>query len=87
MRCESSVGRPAPSITWYLDNRTPSDFSDDVNLTGYSRSLSVSDVTTSSLTLTPTSKHNGARIYCNVSNEYGQIMSNRTLQINVLSMC
>ncbi|XP_052219165.1 hemicentin-1-like [Dreissena polymorpha] len=84
MRCESSVGRPAPSITWYLDNRTPSDFSDDVNLTGYSRSLSVSDVTTSSLTLTPTSKHNGARIYCNVSNEYGQIMSNRTLQINVL---
>ncbi|XP_052219302.1 nephrin-like isoform X1 [Dreissena polymorpha] len=85
IRCESSVGRPAPSITWFLDNKTPSDYSDDVNLTGYSISSTVTDVTTSSLTFTPTSNHNDAKIYCNVSNGYELIMSNRILKINVLS--
>ncbi|KAH3813758.1 hypothetical protein DPMN_142226 [Dreissena polymorpha] len=83
IRCKSSVGRPAPSITWYLDNRTPSDYSDDVDITGNSISSTVSDVTASSITLTPTSNDHDAWIYCNVSKGYGKIMSNRSLTINV----
>ncbi|XP_052214822.1 synaptogenesis protein syg-2-like [Dreissena polymorpha] len=85
IQCVSSEGRPAPSITWYLDNKTPSDYSDDVDLTGYSSSSTVADVTTSILTMTPSTNYHDARIYCNVSNGYGQIMSNRTLRINLLS--
>ncbi|KAH3814030.1 hypothetical protein DPMN_142507, partial [Dreissena polymorpha] len=85
IRCVSSVGRPAPSITWYLDNKTPSNYSDDVDLTLNSSSLTVADVTTSILSMMLFANYHDARIYCNVSNGFGQIMSNRTLKINVLS--
>ncbi|XP_052219313.1 hemicentin-1-like isoform X2 [Dreissena polymorpha] len=74
IRCVSSVGRPAPTITWYLDNRTPSDNSNGVNLTRYNSSSTVADVTTSNLTMTPSANYHDARINCNVSNGYGQIM-------------
>ncbi|KAH3813791.1 hypothetical protein DPMN_142259 [Dreissena polymorpha] len=78
-----TVGRLAPSIMWYLDNRTPSDYSDDVDITGNSMSSTMADGTTSSIKLTLTTNDHNTRIYCNVSNGYGQIMSNMTPKINV----
>ncbi|KAH3813145.1 hypothetical protein DPMN_141596 [Dreissena polymorpha] len=39
--------RDAPNITWYLDIRTPSEYSDDVDLTRNSRSSTEADVMTS----------------------------------------
>ncbi|XP_052218199.1 B-cell receptor CD22-like [Dreissena polymorpha] len=86
LHCVSSVGRPSPNITWYLDKLTPSDYSDDVDFSVYSSSSTLADVTTSSLTMTPTLYYQDARVYCNVSNGFGQVMSNRTLKINVLSI-
>ncbi|KAH3813765.1 hypothetical protein DPMN_142233 [Dreissena polymorpha] len=84
IRCVSSVGLPAPTITWYLNDKMPSDYSDDVDLTGYSSSLTVADVTSSILTMTPSTNYHDARMYCNVSYRYGKIMSNRILRINLL---
>ena len=86
IRCESSVGRPAPNISWYLDNRTPSDYSDDVDLTRNSSSSTVADVTTSILTITPGKSYHGARIFCYASNGYGKILSDRKPEFDVLSM-
>ncbi|KAH3814006.1 hypothetical protein DPMN_142482 [Dreissena polymorpha] len=87
IRCMSSVARLAPIITWYLDNSTSSDYSDDMDLTRYSSSSTVADVTTSILSMMLSTNYHDARIYCNVSNGYGHIMTNRTLRINLLSMC
>ncbi|KAH3813774.1 hypothetical protein DPMN_142242 [Dreissena polymorpha] len=56
---------------WYLDNRTPSDYSDGVDLTKNSSSLTVADVTTNMLTITPSNTYHGARIFCYASNGYG----------------
>ncbi|XP_052219296.1 tyrosine-protein phosphatase Lar-like isoform X3 [Dreissena polymorpha] len=85
IRCVSSVGRPAPQITWYLDNRTPSYDSDDVDLSVNSSSSTVSDVTTSILTITPSNTYHRARIFCYASNGYGKILSDITPEIDVLS--
>ncbi|KAH3813782.1 hypothetical protein DPMN_142250 [Dreissena polymorpha] len=84
--CVSSVGRPAPSITWYLDNKTPSDYSDDVDLTINCSSSTVTDVTTSVLTITPSNTYHGAHIFCYESNGYGNILSDRLSEFDVLSM-
>ncbi|KAH3813969.1 hypothetical protein DPMN_142443 [Dreissena polymorpha] len=85
IRCVSSVGRPAPQITWYLDNRTPSNDSDDVDLSVNSSSSTVADVTTSILTITPSNTYHRARIFCYASNGYGKILSDITPEIDVLS--
>ncbi|XP_052227485.1 hemicentin-2-like [Dreissena polymorpha] len=82
--CVSSIGRPTPTITWYLDNRTPFDYSDDVNLTGNSNNTVIADVTTSSLSIAFTAKEHSERIYCNVSNGYTPVISKRTFLIDVL---
>ena len=84
IKCISSEGRPTPAVTWYLDKNTPSDDTNDVNITSRSFSETTGDVTTSTLIITPTVEDNGANIYCKVTNGYEQIISNARLSINVL---
>ncbi|KAH3813787.1 nephrin-like [Dreissena polymorpha] len=84
IKCISSAGRPTPAITWYLDKNTPSDNTNDVNITATSSSQTTGDVTTSTLTITATVEDHGSSIYCRVSNGYGHIISNARLNINVL---
>ncbi|XP_052218306.1 synaptogenesis protein syg-2-like [Dreissena polymorpha] len=84
IKCISSEGRPKPSITWYLDKNTPSDYTDDLNLTLLSFSETIRYVTMSTLTITATMADHGSSIYCKVSNGYGHITSNARLNINVL---
>ncbi|XP_052215965.1 hemicentin-2-like [Dreissena polymorpha] len=84
IKCTSSEGRPTPAITWYLDKNTPSNDTNYVNVTLNSRSETTGDVTTSTLTITPTVEDHGASLYCKVTNGYGQIISKARLFIDVL---
>ncbi|KAH3862918.1 hypothetical protein DPMN_025893 [Dreissena polymorpha] len=81
----SSLGRPAPIITWCTDNRTTEDYNDDRNLTIYANSSTTNDVTTSVLTFTPVRNYSNNSIYCNVSNGYGAISSSQRLRLDILT--
>ncbi|XP_052219306.1 cell adhesion molecule Dscam2-like isoform X2 [Dreissena polymorpha] len=84
IKCVSSEGRPTPIITWYMDKVTPSDYTDDENITERSIGNVEGDRTTSTLTTTPSQEQHGAIIYCKVSNGYGSIISVRKPRIDVL---
>ncbi|KAH3811415.1 hypothetical protein DPMN_139825 [Dreissena polymorpha] len=84
IKCISSEGHPTPSITWYLDRKTISNDTNHVDITSRSSSETTGGVTTSTLAITPTVEDHGSTIYCNVSNGYGQIISNRRINLDVL---
>ncbi|XP_052218126.1 roundabout homolog 1-like [Dreissena polymorpha] len=88
--CTSSTGRPTPVIRWYTDNKTPGYYADDSDITTLASSITNSsasgDTTTSHLTFTPSTDDHGQMLYCNVSNGYGQIMSNTTPLIEILRL-
>ncbi|XP_052273463.1 hemicentin-1-like isoform X2 [Dreissena polymorpha] len=83
IQCSTTQGKPVPTITWYLDKGTPSDYSDDQDITDKS-TYTISDNRTSSvLTFTPTALDQDKRIYCNTSNGYGPVSSDK-LKLNIL---
>ncbi|KAH3814023.1 hypothetical protein DPMN_142500 [Dreissena polymorpha] len=67
-----------------MDKVTPSDYTDDENITERSIGNVEGDRTTSTLTTTPSQEQHGAIIYCKVSNGYGSIISVRKPRIDVL---
>lgn len=77
--CNASPAHPKPSITWFSDSHTPSNYTDDVELTINITVLYDFDgylyTVMSTLTFYSTKYDNGSSIYCNASNTGRQSIS------------